>query len=47
MKTYTVDMMVASSALEQQAILVSGDGVYLRLNNLEPALKGDNWAEPE
>ena len=44
MKTYTVDMIVASTALEQQAILVSSDGLYQRLQDIEPTLKRENWA---
>lgn len=44
MKTHTVDMIIASTALEQNAILVSSDAIYQQLQGLEPALKRENWA---
>ena len=38
MKTYTVDMIIASTALEHNATLVSSDAIYKRLQDLEPVL---------
>jgi len=44
MKTYTVDMMVASTALEHGAILVSNDQLFSKLAALESDLRIENWA---
>jgi len=44
MKTYTVDMIVASAAIEHGAILVSNDRLFAQLADLEPDLKVENWA---
>ncbi len=44
MKAHTVDMIIASTALEQNAILVSSDSIYQQLQELEPTLQRENWA---
>lgn len=45
MKTFTVDMMILSTALEHEAILVSNDAVYLRTLELEMNFQHENWAK--
>lgn len=39
-----VDLMIASTALEQGAILVSNDKIFTSLQKIEPNLKLENWA---
>jgi len=40
----TVDLMIASSALEIDAILVSHDGVFQKIQTIRPDLKVQDWA---
>ena len=46
MKGYTVDMILAATALEHDAIVVSNDQIFATLSALEPTLTVDNWAQP-
>lgn len=41
---HTVDIMIASSAIELDAILVSNDKLFTDIQSREPRLKLDNWA---
>lgn len=44
MRAYTVDMMIASTAMEIGAVLVSSDSVYQRLSDILGHLHVENWA---
>jgi predicted nucleic acid-binding protein len=41
---HNVDFIIASSALEQEAVLVSNDTIFLTLEKIYPDLKVENWA---
>ena len=45
MKGHTIDIILAATALEHDAVLVSNDRIYLTLKELNPDLKVENWAE--
>jgi predicted nucleic acid-binding protein len=45
MKMYTVDLMIASTALDHGAVIVSNDGVYDRLGAIMPEFRPVNWAK--
>ena len=42
---HTVDLMLAATALETDAVLVSNDQIFVRLQELEPALQLESWRE--
>ena len=44
MKGHTVDIILAATALEYDAVMVSNDRIFLLLKEVEPALKIENWA---
>ena len=44
MKGHTVDMILAATALDHDAILVSNDHLFSILQSIEPKLKVENWA---
>lgn len=43
MKTATVDFILASSALEHDAVLVSDDRIFRTIQGFHPALRVQNW----
>lgn len=43
LKKHTVDFILASSALEHNAVLVSGDRIFWRIREARPALRVENW----
>ncbi len=44
-KKHNIDIILASTALIHSCVLVSSDGIYRDLNELEPNLTTQNWAE--
>ncbi len=47
LKTSTVDFILASSALEQDAVLVSDDRIFRTIQEFHPALRVQNWLADE
>ena len=45
-KKNDLDFMIASIAMGHEAILVSNDGIFMRLAELEPRFKYENWLLP-
>jgi len=45
MKHYTIDIMIASKAVEHNAVLVSNDSFFSKLNKAFPALLIDDWTK--
>jgi predicted nucleic acid-binding protein len=43
MKASTVDFILASSALEHDAVLVSDDRIFRTIQKFQPALRVQNW----
>jgi predicted nucleic acid-binding protein len=41
---HDIDFILASSAIAEDAILVSNDKIFLAIKNIEPSLKLENWA---
>lgn len=41
----TIDLMIASSALSEDYILVSNDAIFQNLQKLMPEFQTENWAE--
>ena len=46
LKRHNMDLILASTALEQGAILVSGDRLFETLSGLTPQLRLENWLLP-
>jgi predicted nucleic acid-binding protein len=44
-KRHTVDFILAGTALETDAIIVSDDGIFRKIKEFYPALKVENWKE--
>ena len=42
----TVDLILASTALEIGAVVVSDDKVFRTLQKIDPAIRAENWKEP-
>lgn len=42
-KAHNIDLMVAATALTEDCILVSGDGIYQDVQQVHPDLKLQNW----
>ncbi len=42
----TVDLILASTALEIGAVVVSDDAVFRRLQEIDPAIRAENWKLP-
>ena len=42
-KKNDLDLVIASIAMGQEAILISNDGIFKRLAELEPKFKYENW----
>lgn len=47
MKTSTVDFILASSALEHDAVLVSNDRIFRTIQEFHPALRIQDWLSDE
>ena len=45
LQRHTVDFMLAGSAVEHEAVLVSDDGVFEKIRNFYPSLRVENWKE--
>lgn len=43
---HNIDLMIAASALNQQAVLVSADKIFQDISLLMPELKLENWTMP-
>lgn len=41
---HNIDFILASSAIAEDAILVSNDKIFLSIKDIEPSLKLENWA---
>ncbi len=46
LKRHSVDFMLASSALVEEAIFVSGDRIFERIAEFEPRFQWENWTIP-
>lgn len=44
LKRNDIDFLIASSAIAEDAILVSNDKIFLAIKEIEPTLKLENWA---
>jgi predicted nucleic acid-binding protein len=42
-KAHNVDIMLAATAIVEDCTLVSADGIYSDLQQLDPALRVENW----
>ena len=42
---HDVDFILASSAIAEEAVLVSNDRIFLTVQAIEPVLKLENWTE--
>lgn len=47
LRTATVDFILASTALEQDAVLVSDDRIFQTIRDFRPALQVQNWLASE
>lgn len=47
LKRHTVDFILASSAVEHDAILVSGDGIFSVIRGFYPSLQTESWLPEE
>lgn len=45
MKSHTVDVILAATAIEYDAVMVSADHIFAQLQSIEPKLRVENWAE--
>ena len=43
-KRNDIDFLIASSAIAEDAVLVSNDKIFLTIKDIEPSLKLENWA---
>jgi len=43
MKKNDLDILIASTAMAENAILISDDGIFERLSEIEPNFKWENW----
>jgi predicted nucleic acid-binding protein len=41
---HNIDFILASSAIAENAVLVSNDQIFAAIREIEPALKWENWA---
>jgi predicted nucleic acid-binding protein len=41
---HDVDFILASSAIAEDAVLVSNDKIFLSVRDIEPTLRLENWA---
>ncbi len=41
---HNIDFILASSAIAEDAVLVSNDKIFLAIRDIEPALRLENWA---
>jgi predicted nucleic acid-binding protein len=44
LKRNDIDFLIASSAIAEDAILVSNDKIFLAIKEIDPTLKLENWA---
>ena len=44
MRRHNIDFILAGTALEQQAVIVSKDNIFPKIQELEPGLQVENWA---
>ena len=42
-KRHNLDLLIASTAIAMDAIIVSDDGIFEKLMEIEPLLKYENW----
>jgi predicted nucleic acid-binding protein len=42
-KRHNLDLLIASTAIAMDAIIVSDDGIFEKLMDIEPLLKYENW----
>ena len=42
-KRHNLDLLIASTAIAMDAIIVSDDGIFEKLMEIEPSLKYENW----
>jgi predicted nucleic acid-binding protein len=45
MRRHNVDIILASTALEKNAVIVSQDKIFLKIQEFKPELQIENWAE--
>jgi len=43
MKKNDLDILIASTAIAENAILISDDGIFEKLSEIEPKFKWENW----
>ena len=43
MRRHNIDFILAGTALEQQAVIVSKDNIFSKIQEFEPALQVENW----
>jgi len=44
-KRHTVDFILASTAIESNAVIVSEDGIFKKIKEFYPSLQVENWKE--
>lgn len=42
-KRHNLDLLIASTAIAMDAVIVSDDGIFKKLMEIEPMLKHENW----
>ena len=45
-KAHNMDIMLAATAIIEGCTLISGDGIYSDLQQLDPTLRVENWLKP-
>jgi predicted nucleic acid-binding protein len=45
-KAHNMDIMLAATAIVEGCTLISGDGIYSDLQQLDPTLRVENWLKP-
>jgi len=43
MKKNNLDILIASTAIAENATLISYDGIFKKLSEIEPKFKWENW----
>ena len=47
LRRHNVDMILASTAMEHGAVLVSADQIFAKIREYAPDLRVENWLQPE
>ena len=45
MRQLNIDIMIASSAISNSCVVVSGDKIFKTISEIYPQVKSENWLE--